>query len=147
MANILDIPCLGRLDIVEIYEYYDQPVLFSCKNAAGHLYLVVAADENDQYETWFYASVSTERLNLIRSGGIDLHDAFSDPEDGCILQVRFPYSEQTELQIESVQSNKIPEDMLPTSGECLDLETETLPELSNPEEIVRTTKQEIMSLK
>ena len=146
MANILNIRGLGRLEIVEIYEYYDQPVLFSCKNAAGHLYLVVAADENDQYETWLYAGVSTERLNLIRSGGIDLHDAFADPEDGCILQVKFPYSDQTELQIESVQSNQIPEDMLPTSGECLDLETDTLPELNNPEEIARARKQEIMNL-
>ena len=36
MADILNIPRVGRLKIVEIYAYYDQPVLFSCKNAAGH---------------------------------------------------------------------------------------------------------------
>ena len=55
MADILNIPSLGKLEIVETYAYYDQPVLFSCRNAAGHLYLVVAADENNQYDTWLYA--------------------------------------------------------------------------------------------
>ena len=82
MDDLLNISTLGRLEILETFEYYDQPVLFSCKNAAGHLYLVVAADENEQNETWLYAGVSEERLNLIRSGAIDLHDAFADPEDG-----------------------------------------------------------------
>ena len=97
MADILNIPGLGKLEIVEVYIYYDQPVLFSCKNAAGHLYLVLAADENDQYETWLYAAVSVERLNHIRSGAIDLHDAFADSEDGFLLQVIVPYDDQTLL--------------------------------------------------
>ena len=39
MLDILDIPELGKLEIVEVYEYYDQPVLYSCKNASGHFYL------------------------------------------------------------------------------------------------------------
>lgn len=131
--DTLNIPSLSRLEIVEIYAYYDQPVLFSCKNAAGHLCLVVAADENDQYETWLYAGVSPERLTLIRSGAIDLHDAFADPEDGCLLQVRFSYDAPTSPQIESIEANQVSEDMLPLPGECLDLETETSPAFSKTE--------------
>ena len=146
MADIFNIPGLGRLEIVETYEYYDQPILFSCKNAAGHLYLAVAADENDQYETWLYAGVSTERLNFIRSGTIDLHDAFADTEDGCLFQVRFPYDSQTISQIESVQSNQISEDMLPTPGECLDFETDIFPGLSNAKAIAKLRKQEFLNL-
>ena len=133
MFNTLNIPSLGRLEIVETYAYYDQPVLFSCKDSAGHLYLVVAADENDQYETWLYAKVSLERLNLVRSGAIDLHDAFADPEGGCLLQVRFSCGASTSPQIESIEANQVPEDMLPLPGECLDLETETHPVLGKPE--------------
>ena len=124
MADILNIPSLGKLEIVETYAYYDQPVLFSCRNAAGHLYLVVAADENDQYDTWLYAGVSAERLNHIRSGAIDLHDAFADPEDGFLFQVIAPYSNQNPLQIEAIRPDQISEDMLPMPGECLNLETE-----------------------
>ena len=144
MADILNIPRVGRLEIVEIYAYYDQPVLFSCKNAAGHLYLVVAADENDQHETWLYAGVSAERLDHIRSGAIGLHDAFADPEDGFLLQAIVPYDDQTPLWTEPVQSNQISEDMLPIPGERLSLQIETLPVLSNPEEIARSKKQEIL---
>lgn len=122
MFNTRNIPSLGRFDIVETYAYYDQPVLFSCKDSAGHRYLVVAADENDQYETWLYAKVSLERLNLVRSGAIDLHDAFADPEGGCLLQVRFSYDAPTSPQIESIEAHQVSEDMLPLPGECLDLE-------------------------
>ena len=147
MADILNIPSLGgRLEIVETYEYYDQPVLFSCKNAAGHLYLVVAADENDQYDTWLYTGVSPERLNHIRSGAIDLHDAFADPEGDRLFQVMASYDGQTPLHIQSVQPNKISEDMFPIPGERLDLETNTLPALSSSEEIAKASSREILNL-
>lgn len=124
MVDILNIPELGKLEIVEIYEYYDQPVLYSCKNASGHFYLVVAAAEDDQYLTWLCAAVSTKRLNLIRSGKIDLHDAFADSENPYVTQVRVPYDKHASVLTDSIQSNQIPADMLPIRGECLDLEIE-----------------------
>ena len=146
MIDVLKIPELGRLEIVEVYEYYDQPVLYTCKNDVGHFYLVVAADEDDQYLTWLCAAVSTGRLNLIRSGAIDLHDAFADPENTHIVQVKVPYSEHASVQVDFVQSNLIPADILPTPCERLDLEIHTLPELRNSEEIARARKQEILNL-
>ena len=146
MVDVLNIPGLGKLEIVEIYEYYDQPVLYSCKNAAGHLYLVVAAAENDEYITWLCVPVSIERLNLIRSGKIDLHDAFADSENPYAIQVGVPYEEHASVLTDFIQSNQIPEDMLPMPGECLDLETEILPVLSDAEEIVKFRKQEILNL-
>lgn len=156
MFDTRNIPRLGRLEIVETYAYYDQPVLFSCKDSEGHRYLVVAADENDQYETWLYAKVSLERLNLVRSGAIDLHDAFADPEDDHLFQVRFPYDTAASPEVESVEANQVPEDMLPLPGECLDLETETRPALSKTEplpkniqdlELILLDKGAIQSLK
>ena len=146
MADILNIPMLGRLKIVETFEYYDQPVLFSCKNAAGRLYLVVAADENERNETWLYAGVSEERLKLIRSGSIDLHDAFADPEDGFLVREIVPYNNQTGLRTDFVQPDQISEDMLPIPGERLNLKTDTLPALSSPEEFARSQKREILNL-
>ena len=133
MVDILNITGLGRLEIVETYVYYDQPILFSCKSAADHLYLAVATDKNDEYETWLYVGVSVERLNLIRSGAIDLHDAFAKPEDGFLLQEIIPYDDQTQPRMESIQPDQISEDMLPTPGESLDLETEMPLVLSDTE--------------
>lgn len=140
MADILNITGLGRLEIVEIYVYYDQPLLFSCKSAADHLYLVVAADEDEQHETWLYVRVSVERLNLIRSGAIDLHDAFAKPEDGFLLQEIIPYDAQTQPRMESIQPDQISEDMLPTPGESLDLETEMPPVLSKTESMSKNNQ-------
>ncbi len=146
MADTLNIPTLGKLEIVETYAYYDQPVLFSCKNAAGHLYLVVAADETDQNETWLYAGVSEERLSLIRSGAIDLHDAFADPEGGDLVRVIFPYNNQTGIQTDLIRPDQIHKDMLPVSGERLSFETNTLPVLSDSKNIAIARKQEILHL-
>ena len=145
MANILNITGLGKLEIVETYVYYDQPVLFSCKSSAGHLYLAVATDKNEEHETWLYVGVSAERLNLIRSGTIDLHDAFAEPEDGFLLQEIIPYDNQTQPRLEPIQPDQIPEDMLPVPGECLDLEIETFPMLSDAEEIAKSRNQEILN--
>ena len=133
MVNILNIPELGKLEIVEVYEYYDQPVLYSCKNASGHFYLIVAAAEDNQFLTWLCVAVSTERLNLIRTGKIDLHDAFADAENPYAIQVRVPYKEHASVQTDFIQSNQIPEHMLPMPGECLDFETDMLPVLSSGE--------------
>ena len=147
MADILNIPSLGKFEIVETYAYYDQPVLFSCRNAAGYLYLVVAADENDQYDTWLYAGVSPKRLNHIRSGAIDLtHDAFADPEAGILFQVTAPYDNQSPLLIEPVQSNQISEDMLPVPGERLNLKIEIPLARRNSEEISKTFEDGIEEL-
>lgn len=137
MADILNITGLGKLEIVETYVYYDQPVLFSCKSAAGHLYLGVAADKNDEHEMWLYVGISAERLNLVRSGAIDLHDAFAEPEDNFLLREIIPYGNQTEPRMEPIQPDHISEDMLPMPGECLNLETDTLSVLKNPEEITK----------
>ena len=137
MADILNITGLGRLEIVETYVYYDQPVLFSCKSAAGHLYLGVAAYKNDQHETWLYVGISAARLNLVRCGAIDLHDAFAEPEDDFLLQEIVPYDDQAQPRMEPIQPDQISEDMLPIPGERLDLETDTLSVLRDSEEITK----------
>ena len=168
MANVLNITGLGELEIVETYVYYDQPVLFSCKSAAGHLYLAVAVDKNDEHETWLYVRVSTERLNLIRSGTIDLHDAFALPEDSLLLQEIIPYDDQTQPRMEQIQPDQIFEDMLPVPGEFLNfktdiavwirqllqryilgerrnLKTEILPVLSNSKKIAEVSSRETLN--
>lgn len=144
MFNTLNILDLGKLEIVETYAFYDEPVLFSCQNTLGRLYLVVAADENEQNERWLYAELTTERLNLIRSGSIDLHDAFADTEDGRVLQVRFPHNAKSEPKIESVKSEQISKDMLPIPGECLDFEKDIFPVLKDVKEIAKSSNQEIL---
>ena len=53
---------LGQLQIFEIYEFYNMPVLFACKNQADTIYLSVWIDETAEANSWLYVSVSPQRF-------------------------------------------------------------------------------------
>ncbi len=129
-----DIPYLGIHKVVENYVHNDNPTLFSCKDSAGHLYLVTVG-EYEQSKTWLRVEISKERLNHIRSGGIDLLNAFTEAENGVLFQVRIPHYDHTKPSLEVIQPNQIAEDMLPLRGERLGLKTDTLPTLQSPLEV------------
>lgn len=137
-----DIPNLGIHKVVENYIHNDDPALFSCKDSAGHLYLVTVG-ENDQYKTWLRVGISNERFNLIRSGGIELRNAFTDAEDDSLFQIRIPHDDPTQSLLEIIQRNQINEDLLPLPGERLGLKTDTLPALRSPEELATSNNREI----
>ncbi len=126
-----NIPCFGKHKIIETYIYDGDPLLFSCKDMAGHYYLVNVS-ENDTHKTWLRVGISEKRFNLIRSGGIDIRNAFTDAENDYIFQIRVPHDAPTHPSPEVIQPNQISEDMLPLSGERLGLKTDILPTLNSP---------------
>ena len=136
---------LGKLELIEVYEFYDQPILFACRNASDAIFMGVFAAEDDKFETWLYAGVSLHRWNQIRSGAIDLHDTFSEVEDGIIYQIKVAHDEQIPLFTPS-PATEIPDDMLPLPGEVMNLETSTLPELDDIERRSCQIRQEIMGV-
>ncbi len=138
-----DIPYLGIHKVVENYVHNDYPALFSCKDSAGHLYLVTVG-ENDEDKTWLRVGISKDRLNYIRSGGIDLRNAFTDAENGVLFQVRIPHVDHTKPSLEVIQPNQIAEEMLPLHGERLGLKTETLPPLRSPQEIASSIARDLL---
>ena len=119
---------LGKLELIEVYEFYDQPILFACRNASDAIFIGVFADEDDDFETWLYIGVSPHRFKQIRSGAIDLHNAFSEVEDGIIFQIKVPHDEQEPILSLNILANQISDDMLPLPGEFINLES-TLSEL------------------
>ncbi|MDB9455794.1 hypothetical protein PN478_09315 [Dolichospermum circinale CS-534/05] len=102
-------PPLVNLEIIEIYEYYDFPCLFSCQNASGQIFLAVWIDETPAYKNWLYSPMSKGRLKNIRSGNIDLYDAFKKSEDGFIYHV-----------VEIIFCEDINDECLPVAGETID---------------------------
>ena len=140
-----DIPYFGIHKVVENYVYNDDPALFSCKDSAGHLYLVTVS-ENEQDKTWLRVEISNERFNLIRSGGIDLRNAFTEAENGILFRIRDPQNDATAPSLKVIQPNQIADDMLPLPGERLGLKTETLPPHRNLDTVMseRSAVQEPM---
>jgi hypothetical protein len=112
---------LGKLEPIEVYEFHDQPLLLSCRNASGTIFLAVSIDEDDDFETWLYVSMSLHRFEQVRSGGIDLYDAFSKAEEGTVFQVKTPFEPEAEILVESLPVAHLTGDMLPLPDEFLEL--------------------------
>ena len=146
MSNILNIPELGELEIVEIYDYFNVPILFSCRNSASHLYIVIFADHLPEYEMWLYAEVSLTRLNLIRSGVVNLHDAFSKPEMGRLLKAMIPHSNSAEFNSEYVTPDQLQSDVFPPVNEYLNLGDAPLFPQTNLVAIAKSSGREIVGL-
>jgi hypothetical protein len=117
---------IENMEIVEVYVYFDRPLLFTCKDTFGHLFLAVLIDVDNGLEKWLYTEISDKRLQYIRSGGIDLHDAFAMSEAGyCFLLTNHP---DKESEITLISSKDIPEDWLPLPGELIKIKTQTIKE-------------------
>jgi len=115
--------CLGELEIEEIYEFYDIPRLFSCKNRLGHIYLVISIEDLDDGWKWLYLPVSDSRLQKIRLGEITLRDSFKNAEEHSVYSVLIHTDDSIMPEVKTVPSQDIPEEWLPEKGERMTLPT------------------------
>jgi hypothetical protein len=117
---------LGKLELIEVYEAFDEPCLFSCQNASGQIFLAVLIDEDEEQKKWLYSSLSRKRFEYLRSGGVDLHDCFKLAEDELAHIIEVPFLEGKSV-VTAIPCSELSENMLPLAGEFLKLETQTLP--------------------
>lgn len=122
MYHMLNTPKTKDFKIVEIYEYYDFPLLFSCIDPASQIYIAFIAKRRPDYEMWLYVAVSPARFNLIRSGNIDLFDTFTKPENDELIQIIIPRNDSVNLSSDPVSPTELPEDIFPPVNDYLDFE-------------------------
>ncbi len=148
MPTIATSPILGKLEPVEVYQFYDRPILFSCRKASGEYYLVVLIKEEADADTWLYVAMSQRRFTYVRSGGIDLKDAFLKAEDGVVLQVK-TLVRNGESTLTPIPTGQLTPEMLPAAGSKLDLATETLPGSDHVElpRLAQQTRRHALELK
>ena len=114
---------LGLLEIVEVYEYFDMPCLFSCVNRTEQTFLAVWVEEEEAFNEWLYLPVSTTRLVAIQVGAMDLRNAFLSAEDKVLFKVRVPHH-QGESDVVAIACQDVPLDYLPDEGEFLQLDSD-----------------------
>jgi hypothetical protein len=114
---------LGKLEIIEIYEFYDKPCLFSCGNIAGQVFLVVWVDETSYSDSWLYVPVSRRRLQQVVTGGIELRSAFSEAEDGFVFEITIARNEK-KTDVLTISCGNLQEESLPASGEFLNCQSQ-----------------------
>lgn len=78
---------LGCLNVIEIFDYYDFPRLFSCSNRSGQKYLAISVEDRDHESIFLYSPVSDYRYNLLLLAKLSLREPFSNPEDGFVYKV------------------------------------------------------------
>jgi len=82
---------LGTLECLEVFEYFDIPILFLCKNTVGTMYLAICTHDDVETYEWIYLAVSNDRLSAILSKHITLYDAIVNPENECLFKVESDY--------------------------------------------------------
>ena len=112
-------PQIGAVDVVEVYEFYDEPVLFACRDRTELLYLAVLSAETSDDKTWLLTAISARRFAQLRSGKLDLHSAFVDAERGQVFRVRLPRNSGGTPTAEWVTSGDLSAAELPVAGERL----------------------------
>jgi hypothetical protein len=137
---------LGNLEIFEIYEYYDKPCLFSCRNMAEHIFLALWVEEKLDCDRWLYAPISLLRLAYLKSGGIDLRSAFSNAEDNFVFDVEVFY-DNIPSKIEIIACPNLTDDLLPVEGEFLNYDSPTItPKKAEASSTAIQIKREVLNL-
>lgn len=101
---------LGNLRIIDVFETFDGPRLFSCWNHSDTRYLAVWLDE-DPLDTWLYLPVSEARLAEITDSRMDLRTAILEPEDGFVYLVFIQADGEATVELRSPSA--IPDMQLP----------------------------------
>lgn len=71
---------LGNLEYLEIYEYYDAPLLFSALSDTGVIYLAMWFEELRYGQEFLYMTISEARLGELKRKELDVFSAFRNPE-------------------------------------------------------------------
>jgi hypothetical protein len=110
---------LGILKLIEVYEFYDQPCLFSCQNLSGQVYIALWVDSSETEDVWLYAPVSSERFNHIQTGKIDLKTIFTHSEDAFVFEVTIPFDAQKPTMVKALACRDLTEDQLPEANQFI----------------------------
>lgn len=108
---------LGQVEIVEVFTYYDGPLIFSARNEQNQWFLVIAADQDDTALTYLYAPLTEIHLRRVTSGRLPLRSAFLAPLRGTVFSVTVPTTTaDAELVVRELTVPEIPAEWLPSVG-------------------------------
>jgi len=87
---------LGTLEYIEVYDFYDTPQFFSCKNQKEQIYLGLAVDSEPL--TYLFALVEDSSILALVNFLLNTPDFYLDL-DYKIFKVTMPKDEDTAIEI------------------------------------------------
>jgi len=133
---------------IEIFDYYDIPRFYSCRDKVGQVFLVYWIDETDDYDSWLYLRVSPERYSSLKSGNISVAKALSNPEEDFAFVIT---NYGTDFSAEEISSINIESEWIPPDDYYLSLhesaEPKPLPEkILSAVEIAKRSDRQVVDL-
>lgn len=137
----------GNLVIDEVLSFYEFPRLYSLH---AELYpemrlLAICVEEGDDGRSarFLYAAMSTERLSMVRSGGLDLAEAFRLASHGQLWEVNraADASGSDIVAARAIDPAALPPEDLPIPGARLNLVTPTAPTFAPDEDVVERSRR------
>jgi hypothetical protein len=116
---------IGPLELTEMFDYYDGPLLFACRNPVGQSFLGMWVGSIGETKRYWLVSVSKSRFLMIRSGGLGLSRAFLEPELGFVYQCTL-HIDTGLTDLEVLLPDRLNYDLLPDKDEFLHIPTDTL---------------------
>ena len=144
--QIVALPKIGKLRIVDVLDYYDRPMLFTCESMSGQMYLVSWIEPEDKSDRWFYLPISMGRLSSVKQSIVSLYQAFSEPEDGWLWEVRSFHALETTTEVKQLLSSEILSDDLPDVDSFITYKDSRLGKLVDSSIEANQTKREIIDL-
>ncbi len=126
MNNVDFVSPIPGYRLVETFEYYDFPILFSCIDLTERLYLAMCAEELESGYRWLLCPMSENRLNVVRAGKLSLRNAFVRSETGYAYEYLDTF-DINNRRWQIVMADSIPEEDLPGAEAALDLGQTGLP--------------------
>lgn len=107
---------LGDIRVVEVLEYYDEPVLYFGQSATEQNFLVMLAADDPNQRQWVLSPMSSVRLAAVREQALDLYSAFTRAEGGIVWRATERRGSHEPPAIELVRVEDLDDDVLPEPG-------------------------------
>lgn len=90
-------PALGTLSMLNVYEFYEQPRLFSLENEVGSYFVAYWLEETDVHEGWLIIPISRLRLNRLENREIDINDLITKQEQNNCFKLDISFDDFSEI--------------------------------------------------
>jgi len=128
---------LGKLQLIEVYHYYDGPKPFSCRSNSGQIYLVFWLGDENNADNWMYVPISLNRFINARAGSISLYDVCKKSENDFVWILKASFQEDKHSAILIKLCADLKDDELPAKDSYLELDIQTLPAIEEMSPFVK----------
>lgn len=107
----------GHLRFLEVQDYYDMPLLFTCVNDRRQFFVCTWADCFRHGDVWLLVRISPQRLEHLQCDAVELRELFLEPEFGHVFKIVEDHEAECHpLTVERWLPTQIPEDYLAEPG-------------------------------